>query len=177
VAAGLALAVLTVGAVSASPIPGADDEGRDSSLSPSGYVAYRWMGEHLPADARILANAYTDGSIAAVIRRVGIIDGRAVYLEDPGFLAESTALCLGARVVFATPGAPGAGTYLERERVTHLLVSTQGPTGIDLGGYPLFETNLAAIRADPRFRLLQSFQDDRLLLFEVSRSQGASALH
>jgi len=177
VAAGLALAVLTVGAVSASPIPGAEDEGRDSSLSPVGYAAYRWMGAHLPADARILANAYTDGSIAAVIGRVGIIDGRAVYLEDPGFLSESTALCLGARVVFATPEAPGAATYLERERVTHLLVSTEGPTGIDLGGYPLFETDLPAIRADPRFRLVRSFEAGRLLLFEVSGSRGDRALH
>ena len=65
--------------------------------------------------------------MAAVAHRVGIVDGRAVYLENPTFLAESTALCLGARVVFGTPAAPGAATYLDRERVTHLLVATDGP--------------------------------------------------
>ena len=125
------------------------------------------MADHLPPGARILANAYTDGSIAAVTKRVGIVDGRAVYLEDPGFLAESTALVLGARVVFATPEAAGAATYLERERVTHLLVATEGPLGRDLGGYLLFDTDLVAIRSDPRFRLVQSFDADRLQLFEV----------
>ena len=37
---------------------------------------------------RLLANAYTDGAVAAVAHRVGIVDGRAVYLENPTFLAE-----------------------------------------------------------------------------------------
>jgi hypothetical protein len=132
------------------------------------------MAENLPPDARILANAYTDGSIAAVTRRTGIVDGRAVYLEDPGFLAESTALCLGARVVFGTPAAAGAGTYLARERVTHVLVATEGPLGRDLGGYLLFDTDVDAIRADGRFRLARSFGDDRLLLFEVVRAADSA---
>ena len=167
IAAGLALAVLTAGAVSASSIPGAAGEEREAALSQTGYDAYRWMAQNLPPDARILANAYTDGAIAAVARRVGIVDGRAVYLENPAFLAESTALCLGARVVFGTPAAPGAGTYLARERVTHLLVATEGPLGRDLGGYLLFATDVDAIRGDARFNLLRSFGDDRLLLFEV----------
>jgi hypothetical protein len=175
VLAGLALAVLTVGAVSASPIPGSVSEERDAALSPAGYAAYRWMAANLPPDARILANAYTDGSIAAVTKRVGIVDGRAVYLEDPGFLAESTALVLGARVVFATPESAGATTYLERERVTHLLVATEGPLGRDLGGYLLFDTDLEAIRSDPRFRLVQSFDADRLQLFEVVPRSAGSA--
>lgn len=167
VAAGLTLALLTAGAVSASALPNAPGEEREAALSQTGYDAYRWMATHLPADARILANAYTDGSIAAVTGRVGIVDGRAVYLENPAFLAESTALSLGARVVFGTPAAPGAATYLVRERVTHLLVATEGPLGRDLGGYLLFDTDVAAISLDPRFRLVESFGDERLLLFEV----------
>jgi hypothetical protein len=167
VVAGLALAVLTVGAVSASPNPGAVAEEREAALSPTGYAAYRWMAENLPPDARILANAYTDGSIAAVTRRVGIVDGRAVYLEDSAFLAESTALVRGARVVFRTPESPGAATSLDRERVTHLLVATEGPFGRDLGGYLLFDTDVGAIRSDARFHLVRSFDGDRLQLFEV----------
>jgi hypothetical protein len=171
-AAGLALALLTVGAVSASPltVEGADEG--DAALSQTGYDAYRWMDANLPPETRLLANAYTDGAVAAVAHRVGIVDGRAVYLENPTFLAESTALCLGARVVFGTPAAPGAATYLDRERVTHLLVATNGPNGTDLGGYLLFDTDVAALRADPRLRLIQSFGDGRLLLFEVT---GATA--
>ena len=172
-AAALALAMLTTAAVSASPRGEAVGDERDAALSSVGYDAYRWMAAELPPAARILANAYTDGSIAAVARRMGIVDGRAVYLEDRGFLAESTALCLGARVVFATPSAPGAGTYLARERVTHLLVATEGPLGRDLGGYLLFETDVDAIRSDPRFRLIRSFGGGRLLLFEVHMAETA----
>jgi hypothetical protein len=167
VAAALALIVLTTGAVSASARPGGAVDDREAALSPAGYAAYRWMASELPVDARILANAYTDGAVAAVSGRTGIVDGRAVYLEDPGFLAESTALALGARVVFGTPSAPGAGTYLDREGVTHLLVATDPTDGTDLGGYLPFATDVAAIRADPRFRLVREFDGGRLLLFEV----------
>ena len=167
VAAALALIVLTTGAVSASARPGGAADDREAALSPAGYAAYRWMASELPADARILANAYTDGAIAAVSRRTGIVDGRSVYLEDPGFLAEATALALGARVVFGTPSAPGARSYLEREGVTHLLVATDPTDGTDLGGYLPFATDVAAIRADPRFRLVREFDGGRLLLFEV----------
>jgi len=174
VAAALALAVVTTGAVSASPRGGVGTDDPEAALSPAGYAADRQMASKLPPGARILANAYTDGSIGAVIGRTGIVDGRAVYLEDPAFLAESTALCLGARVVFATPTAPGAATFLARERVTNLLVATDGPDGTDLGGYQLFTTDVAAIRADPRFRLMEAFADGRLLLFEVVGSAPAS---
>ena len=167
-AAGLALALLTAGAVSASPLAVAGADEGDSALSQTGYDAYRWIDANLPPDTRLLANAYTDGAVAAVAHRVGIVDGRAVYLENPAFLAESTALALGARVVFGTPAAPGATSYLERERVTHLLVATNGPAGTDLGGYTLFDTDLEGLRADPRLRLVRSFGGDRLLLFEVT---------
>jgi hypothetical protein len=158
-----ALALLTVWAISgAIPIGG-----RTAALTPLGYDAFQWMRQQLPPDARLLANAYTDGSIAAVTGRVGIIDGRAVYLEEPEFLAESTALCLGARVVFADPTAPGALTFLARERVDYLIISTAGPSGRDVGGYPIFPTNTAALASSPAFRLTRSFGDGRLLLYEV----------
>ena len=172
VAVALALIILTTGAVSASARSGGASDEREAALSPAGYDAYRWMASELPADARILANAYTDGAVAAVSGRTGIVDGRAVYLEDPEFLAESTALALGARVVFGTPSAPGAASFLEREGVTHLLVATDPVDGTDLGGYLPFATDVAAIRADPRFRLVREFDEGRLLLFEVVDAGG-----
>jgi hypothetical protein len=172
VATALALIVLTTGAVSAAPRAGGVADEREAALSPAGYGAYKWMASELPADARILANAYTDGAIAAVSGRTGIVDGRAVYLEDPAFLAASTGLALGARVVFGTPSAPGAASFLEREGVTHLLVSTDPVDGTDLGGYLPFTTDVAAIRADPRFRLVREFDEGRLLLFEVVGAGG-----
>ena len=104
----------------------------------------------------------------AVARREAILDGRAVYLEDAEFLAESTSLVLGARVLFADPGGAAAADYLADERVSHLLVATAGPNGNDLGGYLLFETDLGALQQGGRYTQVRSFGDGRLLLLEVA---------
>jgi hypothetical protein len=166
-AAGLALAVLTAGAI--APAPDAQiDEDREPGLTRIGYDAYRWLDANLPADARVLANAYTDGSLTGLSRRIGILDGRAVYLEDPRFLGESTALVLGARVVFGEPASPDAARFLGEQRVSHLLVAGAGSSGADLGGYLPFETDLASLAGSARYTLLQSFGDGRLLLYEVA---------
>jgi hypothetical protein len=157
------LAVVVVWAVAVAVPLG----GREAALDPIGDQAYLWMRDNLPADARILANGYTDGSIAAVTGRVGIVDGRAVYLEDPAFLAESTALCLRARLFFANPAAPSARAFLSDERVTHVVVSTSGPLGRDIGGYPLFPTDPVALAASPALHLTRTFGDGKLLLYEV----------
>jgi hypothetical protein len=168
-AAGIVLAVLTTGAVSAAPPRdgAAEDEELTASLSATGYEAYRWIDVNLQADARILANAYTDGAIAAVARRTGLLDGRAVYLEDRAFLGESTSLLLGARVVFLEPNGAPAGAYLARNRVNYLLVATSGPEGRDLGGYFLFDTDRSALETGARYSLVRTFQGGRLLLYAV----------
>ena len=165
-AAGAMLAIFTWAAVAPAPDLYVDDAA-EPGLTVVGYDAYRWMDENLPADARILANAYTDGSIAAITGRVGIIDGRAVYLEDRTFLSESTNLILGARGVFKDPSGPGAAAYLARQRVGYLVVAAPGSSGADLGGYGLFATDLTALRGDGRYTLVHTFGDGRLLLFRV----------
>lgn len=167
-AAGLFLAVLTVAAIVPAPDPIVDDAS-EPGLTSAGYDTYRWLDANLSADARILANAYTDGSIAALSHRVGIIDGRAVYLEDRPFLAEATRLALGARVVFADPTGPGAASYLTRARVDYLLVAGPGASGADLGGYPTFSTDLDALAADGRYSLVRTFGGGRLLLYRVDK--------
>ncbi|HTC86093.1 MAG TPA: glycosyltransferase family 39 protein [Candidatus Acidoferrum sp.] len=165
-AAATLLAILTLGAVA----PASDrliDDAAEPGLTVVGYDAYRWMADNLPADARILANAYTDGSIAAITGRVGIIDGRAVYLEDRPFLGESTALLLGARVVFGQPSGAGAAAFLARERVDYLVVAGPRATGADLGGYGPFTTDLTALQHDGRYTLVHTFGDGRVMLFRV----------
>ena len=165
--------MLTVGAVSASPIPGSVTEEREAALSPAGYDAYRWMAANLPADARILTNAYTDGAVAAVAKRVGIVDGRAVYLEDPTFLAESTALVLGARVVFGMPAAPGA-EFVPRSGGRDPPAGRDGrpKTAPIWAGTCCSIRTSAAIRVRPPVPLAVRFDDDRLQLYEVVRVRG-----
>jgi hypothetical protein len=168
-AAGVGLALLTIGAV--APAPGnapIDEEGEPAGLSPVGLEALRWIDANLAPDARILTNAYTDGSMLAVAHRSAILDGRAVYLEHADFLAQSTSLLLGARVLFADPAGPRAAGYLASERVSHLLVATVGPDGSDLGGYLLFPTDLAALAGSGRYTPVRSFGGGRLLLLEVA---------
>ena len=170
VAAGAALALLTIAATAPAPpssLAGPPDE---PALSQVGYDALRWIDRNLPVDARILTNAYTDGSMLAVARRAAILDGRAVYLENPAFLAESTSLALGARVLFADPNGAAAGAYLADERVTYVLVATRGPNGNDVGGYLLMDTNLPALQESGRYTQVRSFGDGRVLLFEVRQA-------
>lgn len=166
IAAGAFLAILTVAAIVPSPDPIVDDD-PEPGLTTVGFDAYRWIDANLPPDARILTNAYTDGSVAALSGRVGIIDGRAVYLEDRQFLSESTNLVLGARAMLAHPAGPGAA-YLDRERVDYLLVAGPGASGADLGGYLPFETDLDTLRGGGRYTLVRTFGDGRLLLFQVA---------
>jgi len=173
VATGTLLAVVTIPAPTsaATPTPAvanAQNEPDEAGLSAVGYDALLWIDANLPPDARLLANAYTDGSMLAVARRAAILDGRAVYLEDRDFLAQSTSLVLGARVLFADPNGAAAGRYLAAERVSYIIAATVGPNGNDLGGYLLFDTNLEALLHGARYTQVRSFGDGRLLLFKIA---------
>ncbi|HKG57096.1 MAG TPA: hypothetical protein VKA85_07605 [Candidatus Limnocylindrales bacterium] len=165
--AGLALAVVATGMISPAPGGTASTGSSGRGLTPAGYEAYTWIAANTPASARILANAWTEGAIAAVARRTGIVDGRPGYLEDRGLVAESTALVLGARVVFADPASTAAAAYLDREAVDYVLVTGPGGSAGDLGGYRVFPADVAALAAGGRFALTRTFGDGRLQLFAV----------
>jgi len=60
--------------------------------------------------------------------------------------------------------------------VSHLLIGGPAASGSDLGGYPLFETDLDAIRRSDRYTLVRTFGEDRLLLFAVRPSDGGAAV-
>jgi hypothetical protein len=140
---------------------------RPPVLSPLGYGTYRWIAEHLPPDARVLSNGWTDGAFATVAQRAGIVDGPAPYADGPEALTSATARLLGARRLFAEPGGPGAASFADRENVEFLLVATARPG--DLGASTTFATDVDALRGDSGYVLIQSFGDDRLLLFRVLR--------
>jgi len=171
-AAGLAMAVVTAAMI--APVPSAPlDDDPEPGLTEAGYEAYRWIDANLPADARLLTNAYTDGSVAALARRTGIVDGRAAYLEDRAFLAEATALVLAARTLFLEPDGPGAHSFVAREDVTHLLVATGAASGADLGGYLPFETDEDALDGSADYTLVRSFDGGRLRLYAVQPSAAS----
>lgn len=151
----------------------AADEEESTGLTARGYAAYGWLRENLRADARILANAYTDGSLTLLSGRSGILDGRAVYLEDPQFLSEATGLLLGGRRFFGDPSNPGSDDYLAEANVDYLLVATTPDSGFDLGGYRPFVTDVQALDSDPRFALVEELADGSLRLYQVLNVSGA----
>lgn len=168
-AAGGLLALLTAGMV--APTPELASEEVEGRITEAGAEAWRWIARETPADARILVNAYTDGVATALGERVGILDGRAVYLEDREFLTASTEALLGARGLFLDPGGDAAGAYLDRHAVDYVLVTdrTRGGVGLDVGGYLPFETDLASLEAAGRYTLVRTFGDGRIRLYEVAR--------
>jgi hypothetical protein len=169
-ASGALLALLALAATLPAPSPPTVDDEVEPGLTAVGYDAYTWIAANTLPEARLLANAYTDGSLAALSGRTGLVDGRAVYLENRRFLAESTNLLLGARVAFAHPASAEAAEFLSRERVDYLIVAGAGADGSDLGGYRPFDTDLGELASGGRYSLVRTFGDGRLLLYHVVAS-------
>ena len=162
------LGIMVVVAVIASPAGSRESE--EPGLTRLGHDAYKWMAANLPAGSRILANAYTDGSLTLLSADIGILDGRAVYLEDPEFLGETTSLLLGARRFFLDPSDPGGTAFLAEENVDYLLVVGPRGTSSDIAGYRPFPTDIDALTTDTRYTLVQRFGNQRLMVFRVESS-------
>jgi hypothetical protein len=147
------------------------DEEPELRITPAGAEAWRWIAANTPPDARILTNAYTDGVVVGLGERLGIVDGRAVYLEDPAFLRQSTELLLGARSLFLEPDGEAADAYLARNDIDYLVVAdaAAGASGLDLGGYLPFETDVGAIEGSDRYTLVRTFGDGLVRVYEVAR--------
>jgi hypothetical protein len=173
VAGALALAVVV--GVAVGPVPSDDNLDEAPGLSSTGYAAYQWIHDNVPDDARILANAYTDGAMTALTDRVSVLDGRAVYLENAEFLDEATRLVLGARRYFQTPGESDVASFLDEVGVDYLLVV--GPTGkgADVGGYRPFPTDFAALAADSRLSVEHQWGDGTLTLYRVTHPAAGVA--
>ncbi len=161
---GMVVVVATISAPAGGP------ETEEPGLTRLGYGAFEWMRSNLPPGSRILANAYTDGSLTLLSGDAGILDGRAVYLEDPAFLGETTSLLLGARRFFLDPGDPGGAAFLADENVDYLLVVGPRGTSSDLAGYRPFPTDIDALATDSRYTLVQRFGNQRLMVFRVESS-------
>ena len=167
VATGVLSAALLVGL---TPVGGTDrDEEGPGRLSPVGGEAYSWMEERLPADAIVMANGFTAGSLGAVSDRTGWLDGRVPYLESPQWRDQATRSLEQARAYFSDPtehrdALPGA--------VDYLLVAG---TGVNLGGQQ-FRTDYEALRREPYLRLVRSFDDAQITLYEVEGRRPGSGV-
>jgi hypothetical protein len=172
IAGGALLVLLTAGMVAPTTQATIEpDEEPELRITPAGAEAWRWIAANTPPDARILTNAYTDGVVVGLGERLGIVDGRAVYLEDPAFLRQSTELLLGARSLFLEPDGEAADAYLARNDIDYLVVAdaAAGASGLDLGGYLPFETDVGAIEGSDRYTLVRTFGDGLVRVYEVAR--------
>ncbi|HEX5015808.1 MAG TPA: hypothetical protein VFV72_16810 [Candidatus Limnocylindrales bacterium] len=168
----VALALIVGAAV--APVRTDEDLDEAPGLTATGFAAYEWIRDNVPQDARILANAYTDGAMTALTERTSILDGRAVYLENAEFLDDATRLVLGARRYFQTPGEADVASYVDEVAVDYLLVVGPGGRGADVGGYRAFPTDYAALDASPRLQLEHVWGNDVLRLYRVTEPVTAT---
>ena len=136
------------------------------NLSETAYQAYEWIGENTPSDAIVMANGYTEGSLRAVSGRLGWLDGRAPYLGNEAFRADSIRKLIDARAYFRDAVAE---RDLLPEEVDYVLVTTRG--SVDLGG-SRFAQGRSQLFDSPDLRFVRAFDGKKLLLFEVTR-EGA----
>lgn len=152
--------------LSLTPLASGRIVGPDYGLSPVAYEALTWLEASTPADTIVLANSYTAGSIASVSGRVGVLDGRAPYLEPPAWRGSATQALLDSRAFFADPVAnceklPKATDYVLLSR------------GVSLAGAYGFRSNLSGLQQLPGLRLARSFGRSQVFVFEVVKPNGS----
>jgi hypothetical protein len=164
---GLAVSALVLTLILAGPAGRPVGTAEGNRLTSVGHEAYSWLAANTPPGARILTNAYTDGVIAALARRDGVLEGRAPYLERSGLLAEAIVRILAARAAFERPASDQVRAFLERYGVDYVLVARADVASAELGGYRPFPVALDELRSLDRLRLIRQFGGGRLELYEV----------
>ena len=130
---------------------------------------YATVRATVPCTARILPDARTAGSFAALTGRQSVIEGMAPYL-NPALMKRVLPVLLGARQFFHEP-QQNVG-YLSRERVDFVLLLTDPTVRIgQSGGRVDRGADFAGVRALPDLRLVA-----RRPAFELYAVGGARAL-
>jgi hypothetical protein len=137
-------------------------------MAPSAYKALSWVRAHTPPKSIVLANSFTQGSIAFVARRDGWLDGRLPYLEADSWVEEAISRMVNAGRFFANPLA-NSGSL---PRQVDVVVAVKPP--LNVGGVATYPVNLKALKLCPRLQLLKSFGNDRVLVFYVRHSASTA---
>jgi hypothetical protein len=103
VLAGTLCLVFAIGVMGAGSLRTFRDRGPRAADVLAGRDAYRWIAGNTPSQARVLVSGYTDGVVAALAQRPGVIDGRAPYGEDKAWIDQATRDSRLARRFFAAP--------------------------------------------------------------------------
>jgi hypothetical protein len=108
---------------------------------------------HLPADALVLTNVYSEGYVPVVTGGRGVLDGRAPYTER-GVLERVNGLLRSSITWFADPAPLGrAQPPLPLPGITHVLVAT-APWSLGAGSQ--FVTDVEGLRRRADLRLVQA---------------------
>jgi hypothetical protein len=162
-------AVIVVAAIAAVAVAWGVRPPDDTAEAAQAQSVYATVRATVPCTARILPDARTAGSFAALTGRQSVIEGMAPYL-NPALMKRVLPILLGARQFFHKP-QQNIG-YLSRERVDFVLLLTDPTVRIgQSGGRVDRGADFAGIRALSDLRLVT-----RRRAFELYAVGGARTL-
>lgn len=162
-------AVVVLAAIAAVAIAWPVRPPNDAAEAARAQSLYATVRADVPCNARILPDARTAGSFAALTGRESVVEGMAPYL-NPALMKRVLPALFDARAFFRKPQR-NAG-YLARERVSFVLLLTDRELHIgQSGGRVDRGADLAGIRALPDLRLVA-----RRPWFELFAVGGARTL-
>lgn len=145
---------LLTGARASSPDP------RAVALVPG----FEWIREHTPCDARLLANAHSEGVFEALTGRVAVLEGATPFLR-PTILEPIVRLLLQARAFFHDPAQHEA--FLHDHAVDYVVVLIGGHVGYR---ETIGTTDAVALAALPS--LERVFANQGMTIYRVTSGGG-----
>lgn len=139
------------------------------AIRPDAYTELTKLGVSLPANAVLLVNAYTDGSINGIVHRLGLTNGRVPFQAVPQFRDETIELMERTRRFLANPTSEPAlaGDY----GVTHILLAKR--TWV-VGGSALWPVDRDALARGPGVTL--ESETENLAVYRVTGAERPPVL-
>lgn len=139
------------------------------AIRPDAYAELKALDASLPADAVLLTNAYTDGSVNGILHRLGLTNGRVPFQAVPEFRDETIELMERTRRFLVNPASEP--NLLREYGVTHILLANRTWA---LGGSALWPADGAALTAVPGITFVS--KTDNFVLYDVAGSARTSVV-